>query len=407
MKYILTTLFCLFIYSINAQITYEKGYYITNSDQKIEGFIKNSDWRNNPTTFQFKSSIASDEVKNLTINDVKEFAIANAFTYERHTVKIDRASDDLEKLGYSREPEFKEETLFLKVLVENDVTLFRYTDFNTTTFFYKADNNIYTLVYKRYFNINKKLDVNNFYKQQLASGVTCTTKKMPAVENLRYTETSLIKYFSAYGSCTGSETNTTLVKKYEKSFNVKVTAGVQFTNFSVDSNTRRTADFGSNTGFVPGIELEYLLPFNAQKWSLFFDARYQSYEAESPNNLTPTVLNPSIEGFDIASYKAVDISVGFRHYFLLTNNSKLYLGLNYAIDFSNDTEVIYEGTGIDDLIASAPTGVLGIGAGYAFNSLSAEIRYYTNRNSIGNEFIFQNSEYSNITFSLSYRLIKF
>ncbi|MFT5891181.1 MAG: hypothetical protein ACI9Y7_001282 [Dokdonia sp.] len=405
MKYTLAILICLFFSGVNAQITFEKGYYINNEDEKIEGFIKDSDWKNNPTNFQFKVSMTSDDVKDFTINEVKEFAITNISKYERHTVKIDVSPDDLNSLEYTREPNFIEKTLFLKVIIENDVTLYRYTDTNKTSFFYKAENNIHTLVYKRYFNINKKLDENSFYKQQLVSGLSCTDKKMPKAENLRYTETSLVKYFSAYGVCTGSETNTTLVKKVENSFNVKLIAGVQSTNFSVDSNTRRTFDFGNTIGFVSGVELEYLLPFNAQKWSLFLDVRYQSYEADGTSEVLIPLLNDVATRSNEASYKAIDVSVGFRHYFLLNTNSKLYLGLNYAIDFSNDTEVIYEAA--DDFIASSATGVLGIGAGYAFDRLSTEIRYYTNRNSLGNAFIFQNSEYSNITFSLSYRLIRF
>lgn len=31
----------------NAQIIFEKGYYITNDDQKIDCFIKNNDWKYN------------------------------------------------------------------------------------------------------------------------------------------------------------------------------------------------------------------------------------------------------------------------------------------------------------------------------------------------------------------------
>ncbi len=405
MKYTLAIFICLICSSVIAQVSFEKGYYINNQDEKIEGFIKNSDWKNNPTDFQFKTSMTSETIQDLTIDGVKEFAITAISKYERHTVKVDVSPDDLNNLEYTREPNFEERTIFLKALVENDVTLFRYTDTNKTTFFYKSDNNIYTLVYKRYFNINKKLDENNFYKQQLASGLNCTDKKMPKAENLTYTETSLVKYFNTYGVCTGSETNTTLVKKVENSFNIKVIAGVQSTSFSVDSNTRRSFDFGSNIGFVPGIEFEYLLPFNAQKWSLFFDLRYQSYEASGSSEVLIPLLNEIVSRSNEASYKAIDASIGFRHYFLLSDTSKFYLGLNYAIDFSSETEVIYEAA--DDFIASSATGVLGIGVGYAFDSVSAEIRYYTNRNSLGNAFIFQNSDFSNVTFSLSYRFLRF
>lgn len=38
----------------NAQIIFEKGYYITNDDQKIDCFIKNNDWKYNPSEFDYQ-----------------------------------------------------------------------------------------------------------------------------------------------------------------------------------------------------------------------------------------------------------------------------------------------------------------------------------------------------------------
>ncbi len=404
MKHILTIVALLCITITNAQITFEKGYYINNSDEKVEGFIKNIDWKNNPTSFEFKASLSSDPIT-LSIKNVSEFSVLNSSKFERHKVKIDRSPNGLDQLGYKREPDFKDETLFIKVLVENEAVLYRYTDMNLTTFFYKKDGSLYTLVHKRYFDVNNDLNENNFYQQQIASNLSCSNNKMPNPENIKYTATSLTKYFKAYGNCTGTSSNTIIEKTYENSFNVKVIAGVQTTSFSVDSNTRRTADFGSNVGFVPGIELEYLLPFNAQKWALFLDVRYQSYEAENANGIISSTLNPTVIGFDKASYSGVDTSIGFRHYFLINSTSKIHLGLNYAIDFITDTEVIYEDA--QDLITSTATGVLGISAGYTFDKFTAEIRYHTNRNSLGNEFLFNQSDYSNLTFSLAYRFASF
>ena len=39
-----------------AQISFEKGYYIDNSNQKVDCLIKNVDWKNNPTSFEYKLS---------------------------------------------------------------------------------------------------------------------------------------------------------------------------------------------------------------------------------------------------------------------------------------------------------------------------------------------------------------
>lgn len=404
MKHILAIVTLLFVTIANAQITFEKGYYIDNSNEKIEGFIKNIDWKNNPTSFEFKASLSSDPIT-LSIKNVTEFSVLNSSKFERHKVKIDRSPNGLDQLGYKREPDFKEETLFIKVLVENEAVLYRYTDMNLTTFFYKKDGSLYTLVYKRYFDINNNLNENNFYQQQIASNVSCTNNKMPNPENVKYTATSLTKYFKAYGNCTGTSSNTIIEKTYENSFNVKVIAGVQTTSFSVDSNMARSFDFGSDVGFVPGVEFEYLLPFNAQKWSLFLDVRYHSFSGDGVTEVQNLVTDEVLFRQTEASYKAFDVGIGFRHYFIINSTSKIHLGLNYAIDFITDTEVTYEDA--QDLITSSATGVLGISAGYTFDKFTAELRYYTNRNSLGNEFLFNQSDYSNLTFSLAYRFATF
>lgn len=37
-----------------AQIIFENGYFINELNQKVECFIKNIEWRNNPTEFEYK-----------------------------------------------------------------------------------------------------------------------------------------------------------------------------------------------------------------------------------------------------------------------------------------------------------------------------------------------------------------
>ncbi len=46
-----------------SQITFEKGYIIDNSDQKIECLIKNIDWIFNPVNLEYK--ISEDSEPNL------------------------------------------------------------------------------------------------------------------------------------------------------------------------------------------------------------------------------------------------------------------------------------------------------------------------------------------------------
>lgn len=43
-----------FSFVVNAQINFEKGYFISNDNEKIECLIKSIDWKNNPTEFKYK-----------------------------------------------------------------------------------------------------------------------------------------------------------------------------------------------------------------------------------------------------------------------------------------------------------------------------------------------------------------
>ncbi|WP_227740356.1 hypothetical protein [Salegentibacter sp. BLCTC] len=112
-------LFLLFtILSLNcfSQITFEKGYYIDETNQRLNCLIRNVDWRNNPNKFEYKLSEEA-EIKTASLNSVKEFAIKGVSKYVRSEVEIDRSSKNINKLSTEKNPVFQKETLFLKVLV--------------------------------------------------------------------------------------------------------------------------------------------------------------------------------------------------------------------------------------------------------------------------------------------------
>ena len=95
--------FAIILLSLNcyAQVTYEKGYFINNANQKIHCLIKNVDWRNNPTAFEYKLS-ENDTSQIANIKTVKEFGVTHFSKYVRRTVNIDRYSVDINELSKKR-----------------------------------------------------------------------------------------------------------------------------------------------------------------------------------------------------------------------------------------------------------------------------------------------------------------
>ncbi|MGB8705710.1 MAG: hypothetical protein WCD31_11825 [Gillisia sp.] len=135
MKKSLISLFLLVIsFSSYSQVSFEDGYYITNSNQKINCQIKNIDWIDTPTEFEYRLSKDATP-KTLTIDSVKEFGIDNESRYERFTVDIDRSAEKTENLSENKNPEFKQEQLFLKLLIKGKASLYVYKDHGLWRFF--------------------------------------------------------------------------------------------------------------------------------------------------------------------------------------------------------------------------------------------------------------------------------
>jgi len=173
-----------------SQIKFEKGYYINISNQKIECLIKNLDWKNNPIAFKYKLS-ENSEPKDSNIKAVKEFGIYNVSKYITRTVKIDKSSENFSYMSNDKNPIFKEEQLFLKVLVEGKSNLYEYTNSNLIRYFYNIENsNIEQLIYKSFKTSDNKVGKNNRFKQQLWNDLKCSTIKTNKVKNLEYNKNS-------------------------------------------------------------------------------------------------------------------------------------------------------------------------------------------------------------------------
>ena len=126
--------------SCNSQISYVEGYYINNSNKKINCLIKNIDWKNNPKKFKYKTTVQAEN-ETLTIKSVKELGVNNVSKYIRAVVNIDRSNSKLDQLSSDIDPIFKKEELFLKVLIEGNASLYLYDDKGLRRYFYQTPNN--------------------------------------------------------------------------------------------------------------------------------------------------------------------------------------------------------------------------------------------------------------------------
>ncbi len=394
-KQILIALLLLIGLTGQAQIKFENGYFITNAGEKVECLIKNTDWKNNPTQFEYKTSEDS-ESKTETIRTIKEFGIIGVSKYQKHQVNIDKSSEEINNLSTGRNPEFQIATVFLKVLVEGKANLYLYQDKTLRKFFFKTeDKPIEQLIYKSYKVSPSEIGKNTRYKQQLLNALKCDNISLKKIEALKYYKSQLINLFVDYNTCSNPDAETVVFDKNqnEDSFNLTIRPRMNIASlkFEEQNSTLRVYDFGSQQNFSLGIEAEYILPFNKGKWGLFIEPTYQYFQSDAEIVLqnqsfsgNSRVLSAKID------YKSIELPIGLRHYMFINNSSSIFISGAYVIDINLNSEIDIKETITNNLtgrssvaeenIEITSKGNIGLGIGYNYKSkYSIEFRYNTNR----------------------------
>lgn len=399
--FLLTTILSVKSY---AQISFEKGYFIDNSGQKTECLIKNIDWKNNPTEFQYKLT-ETDSPKTGTLASVKEFGVSGISKFIRATVKIDKSDERIGSLSSNKAPEFQEEQLFLKVLIEGKASLYHYENGNLRCYFFKTDTSdeIRQLVYKKYLAAENKIGENIQYKQQLWQSLKCDAITMRKVETLEYRKNSLINLFTKYNSCTHSEF-VSYKKNNKRMFHLTLRPGLKFSSLSIDRNqsSGRKTDFDNEPGFRFGLEGEFVLPFNKNKWSVLIEPTYQYYKSEKTidaDNVSGGKLTTSVD------YKSIEIPLSVRHYFFLDDNSKLFANLSVVFNADLDSSIDFtrsDDSSIYRTLETKSNTHLALGLGYKYNNkYSLELRYQSR--SILN-YVYWDSNYKSLSVIVGYTI---
>jgi len=387
-------IFFLILLSASAfgQIKFEKGYLIDNKNQKIECSIKNVDWKNNPSEFHYKLD-GSDEIKTGDIKSVKEFGIYGFSKYIKADVKVDRSKVLLSDLTYGKNPIWSQEKLFLKVLIAAKASLYHYEDGNLSLFFYSiSDSTINQLVHKKYLVDASTKDLvatNNYFRQQLWSSVRCKTTKLYRVEKINYNKKELEQYFNEYNNCEGGSKVISEIEGERNIFNIKITPGI-------NHSSMKLVDFNPSFDYTPainprlGLEFEYILPYNKNKWSLLFEPTYQQLSVEK-------------SGATKINYSSIEFPLGLRHYFFLNENSKIFLNGLYiprpTYNFDSQINTPYGNLQIKNLASFA------FGAGFESNRISLEVRYYGSR-PIATNYVYFSAEYRRLSLIVGYKLFK-
>ncbi|MBC5993875.1 hypothetical protein [Pontibacter cellulosilyticus] len=349
-KLLLSILFFLLNLNVFGQSSFEPAYFIDNEGNKVECLIKNVDKSTNPISFEYKLS-ESAEAKFAGINDVQEFEILNTVhKYKRLDIKIDRSSSNVREMDYSREPEFEQEQLFLKVLIEGKASLYSYKDRGgLSRFFYKLDDKATEqLVYKKYMINEVNFGENKSYQQQLWNNLKSPTITMEQLEKVGYEEKDLVKLFVKYNEHFDVNHINYSQKKEKGDYNFSVKIGSSISALNVEQKLliiyyenrvkhtkylRYYSEFDKALSPQIGLEMEYVLPVNKKRWSVFFEPTFQYYKRtyefvnhrHTPNAYSPWAVS-SEEGELHVNYSHIMLPLGVKRYFFIGEGSKLFLG---------------------------------------------------------------------------------
>lgn len=402
MKFLHTVfLLCFFVISYG-QITFEQGYIINNNNQRKEVLIKNVDWLNNPKSFEYKED-ENSKIEIGSIDNVKEFGVNNKLVYISRKVLIDYSSQDLKSLSTDINPEFREETLFLRQLVKGEANLYKYRRGEIIRFFFNSEDHpeIEQLVYKMYEPYLNRIDYNKFYRTQILTNFKCSTITKSLLSKVEYNDKKMIDLFEKINECNNSDISFVDKSKKTIKFHLNARARVNVNQLTMSGNYLEFEEtkLDRKASFGLGLELELILPFNNDKWSVILEPNFLTYKSSSAEK---TAAVTDIKSKWSVDYKAIDVPIGIRHYFFLNKQSKLFLNGMFVPTFSFNSKLTFERNNAivyEDKIGKGFN--FGAGIGYTFNNkFTGEIRYISDikrKDDLDNK-------YNNISFIIGYNI---
>lgn len=406
---LLSVIFLLFSAVINAQVNFQKGYFIDNNNEKIQCFIYNSDWRINPTNITYKLS-ENSLAKTLSLHELKEFRILETdLFYKKYIFNKDIITKTLGNAQTINRP------VLLKVLVEGASLLLEYNIGSEYYFFYEKEGELIYLEHKKTIDANNRVKENNKFKKQLLDNFKCDKLLLADYSKIKYNNTSLSKFFTNYYNCVGADYLNVHEHRTKAKFNFKLKGGLNLITSLVDGNSYRVSytylpfsgsptgetvnkligevdNYNTKTNFSFGVELELRLPFDNNNWSVFLSPNYQNVSEIKGDKIFSDYL-VEVNFTSNLSYSFVQIPIGFRRYFDINNEFEIFTQLAYVqnavTDYSKSKDFTYSsplGVQVEEEREGNSNSGFYFGVGLSFLSKYAvEINYYSQKINLDSE----------------------
>jgi hypothetical protein len=325
------------ILCLKAQIEFQRGYYVDNHNDTIQCEIKNKGWSFIPESFTIRNIDNSETYKILT-EEIKLLKISNKVKFVKILVQEDISDNNPEKIALDKNIEYTETERFLRVLVESKYSLYVAEEGRFKKFFYTDQNGIVRqLVNKRYYIKGKNVTNSQEYIKQLLRINECQNSELNNfVFNNKLSELNLIYYFEQINSCADDEIIIFEEKTAESKSKINYSLKLGFSNTkskytSTYSNSSESILFPSSSTFMYGVEIEFPIKINKNKWSLIFEPTFKRLESST------TVIDQRIERTYEFQVNTLDIPIGIRYKFYLSDDFNIFLTLKpqYTVILGN------------------------------------------------------------------------
>ena len=329
-----------------SQITFEKGYFINSNNEKINCFIKNLDWVNSPTHIYYKVT-EDEETLKIETDSLIEFGIGTKIKFIKRQIEIDDIENKTNKFYLHKTYKVSKQTSFLKVLIEGEANLYKYES-NTQFKYYfsKSNDSIIPLIYYQYIDeyvkdgiileVGKRIRTVEPFKKMLYENLSCNELELTDFLKLKYQEKPLKDIFLKFNM--HHDSPFTEYRTFDNKAKWVFTPRIGLMNNTIDiafqnnkSINYPKTDYTENiTNPSLSLEIEYLMPFNKNKFSLVLEPTYDYYAF----NHTQQDAFSSIVITDNMQYSSIKLPLTIRYNFFLSYNNRIYINAGYNYDLT-------------------------------------------------------------------------
>ncbi|MCI4669512.1 MAG: hypothetical protein MRZ79_15365 [Bacteroidia bacterium] len=391
-KVALTLLVSLLCLSAISQKNFQPGFIIDLKGKKLQGYIDFQNWEITPNKISFKESTNASTI-NYNPTQIREFQVeGEKYISAKVALEISPVGS-VSRLDRNSELKLSEETVFLRVLIEGEKSLYHHKiSSSKENFFIKDKGEFKLLVYKEYVlekedgaylktQNDSYISLLNDYLNDCGNVFRYLQKNKPA-----YKKTSLIKSFNFYYDC-ANRTPSLEAPKEKIQFSSTLILGAVLSQVIFRGSSDHYLigeEFPISTDPTLGATLNIIFPRSRQRWSLRNELFITNH------NFTGRVKD-SISSSEYTNY---DVNFGVTYFKLFTNlrytfpaeGARAFVNAGISnslrIDARNERQESFYFFGVEGereglAISSLSVHELGLngGIGLEYKKLSLEGRY--------------------------------